>query len=337
MANERLAQYNTFQENHLGFKGIIAGVADELIPDGYVPDMENLKITIEGIAEPVVNPQSISPPAYQGTSATTAITSMFVWRQDNNTNVLLAQYGARLFYKSGSDWLEPSKAGTTLASAVADTIGTTITVTAASNISMPFSILIDSEKMTVVSGGATTTWTVTRGAEGSVAATHLINTVIYMPALDSMEKASYASGMQDELYIVNKDTQCMKLTDTFTLTTLWNGPKGKYITLWKNRLFIGGVTAFYGLALTTTSHGAAQTLPFGALSSAVIWSNIGLADDQHGGTSHDNGWYAGSIIALRTPENSVCTGLLPVQENLLMFTKSAIFSFSGYSDRKSVV
>lgn len=261
---ETLPQFNTYQESHLGFKGIIAGVADELIPDGYVPDMENLKITIEGIAEAVINPQSIAPPTGEGGTGK-ELKSIFVWHQDSGTNVLLIQYGPNLYRRDGDHWHE------------------------------------------ILNGAA-----------------HAFGT--------STEKASYAGGMQDELYIVNKDTQCMKLTNTFTLTTLWNGPKGKYITLWKNRLFIGCVTAFYGLASTTTSHGSAETLPFGASSSAVIWSNIGLVDDLHGGATHDNGWYLGSIIALRTPENSACTGLLPVQENLLMFTKSAIFSFSGYAE-----
>lgn len=264
MKPERLAQYNTFQENHLGFKGIIAGVADELIPDGYVPDMQNLKIRVDGIAETVVNPQSIAPPTGQG-GAGKELKSIFVWQQDSGTNVLLVQYGPNLYRRDTDHWDE------------------------------------------VLNGAA-----------------HAFGT--------STEKASYAGGMLGELYIVNKDTQCMKLTSAFTLTTLPNGPKGKYVTLWKNRLFIGCVTTFYGLSATTSASGSAETLPFGAASSAVIWSNIGLVDDMHDGATHDNGWYTGSIIALRTPENAACTGLLPVQENLLMFTESAIFSFSGYAE-----
>ena len=53
---ERLAQSNAFQEDHLGFKGIFAGISDELIPEGYVPDMENLKITQEPMVAAIPNP-----------------------------------------------------------------------------------------------------------------------------------------------------------------------------------------------------------------------------------------------------------------------------------------
>jgi hypothetical protein len=267
---EKLQQYNTFQESHLGFKGIIAGVAEELIPDGYVPDMENLKISVEGIAEAVISPATIAPPSGEGGTGK-ELKSIFVWKQDSGTNVLLAQYGPNLYRRDGDHWHE-------ILNATAHAFGT------------------------------------------------------------STKKASYAAGMMDELYVVNEDTQCMKITNAFVMTTLLNGPKGKYITLWKNRLFIGAVTAFYGLVtdaqVTAGTSGSVQTIPFGALSSAVIWSNIGLENQVVGvaDAHHDAGWYTGSIVVLRTPENSACTGLLPVSENLLMFTESAIFSFSGYSE-----
>jgi hypothetical protein len=70
-------------------------------------------------------------------------------------------------------------AETTLAAAITDTSGTSITVTSeASFPAAPFIISIDTECLlvTVVSG---TTWTVTRGYESSTAATHTNGTAIY--------------------------------------------------------------------------------------------------------------------------------------------------------------
>lgn len=64
---------------------------------------------------------------------------------------------------------------TTLAAAVVDTTGTSLTVAAAAPASLQsgqFRIRIDNEIMVVTAGQSTTTWTVTRGAEGSTAATH---------------------------------------------------------------------------------------------------------------------------------------------------------------------
>src|SRR5664280_536796 len=64
-------------------------------------------------------------------------------------------------------------AQTTLASAITDTSGTSITVTSETSFpSVTFIISIDTEAM-LVTTVSTTTWTVTRGYEGSTAATHL--------------------------------------------------------------------------------------------------------------------------------------------------------------------
>ena len=68
---------------------------------------------------------------------------------------------------------------TTLGAAITDTSGTSITVTSETSFpSAPFIISIDTECLlvSVVSG---TTWTVTRGYEGSTAATHTNGTAIY--------------------------------------------------------------------------------------------------------------------------------------------------------------
>jgi hypothetical protein len=68
---------------------------------------------------------------------------------------------------------------TTLGAAITDTSGTSITVTSETSFpTAPFIISIDTEcfLVSVVSG---TTWTVTRGYEGSTAATHTNGTTIY--------------------------------------------------------------------------------------------------------------------------------------------------------------
>ena len=70
-------------------------------------------------------------------------------------------------------------AETTLAAAITDTTGTSITVTSSASFpSAPFIIGIDTECLLVtnVSG---TTWTVTRGYESSTAATHSNGASIY--------------------------------------------------------------------------------------------------------------------------------------------------------------
>jgi len=279
---EQLAQFNTYQEDHLGFKGIFAGVADELIPMGYVPDMENLKITQEGVVAAIPNPTTIAPPTGE-----TSLTSMYVWQKDKifghfwgtinwNDNwaevigekIFLAQYGAKLYKRVGTPlaWVEVQK------------------------------------------GGAN--------------------------AFDSTKKASYAAGMNGQLFIAQADTQCMRFDGT-TLSAMWNGPKGKYITLWKNRLWVGCLTSFYGMSTTAVSNGTETTADeSGGLESAVIWSNINLAEVLNDtDISHfDNGWSTLSMIELKTPENTICTGLLPAQETLLMFTASAIFKFTGFSE-----
>jgi hypothetical protein len=75
--------------------------------------------------------------------------------------------------------LHKNFAQTTLAAAITDTSGTSITVTSeASFPAVQFIISIDTEAM-LVTNVATTTWTVTRGYEGSTAATHLNGATIY--------------------------------------------------------------------------------------------------------------------------------------------------------------
>ena len=65
-------------------------------------------------------------------------------------------------------------AQTTLSAAVASPAATTLTVTAAAGFpaEAQYRIRIDDELLLVTAGAGTTTWTVTRGIEGTTAATH---------------------------------------------------------------------------------------------------------------------------------------------------------------------
>lgn len=67
-----------------------------------------------------------------------------------------------------------NNAATTLGAAIESVDGTSITVSSATGFpaSAQYRILIDSEIMIVTAGAATTTWTVTRGAESTTGATH---------------------------------------------------------------------------------------------------------------------------------------------------------------------
>jgi hypothetical protein len=69
---------------------------------------------------------------------------------------------------------------TTLSAAVSSAGSTSITVTSAAGFpgSGAFAIQVDSEVMTVTAGQGTTTWTVTRGVNGSTATTHSSGAVV---------------------------------------------------------------------------------------------------------------------------------------------------------------
>lgn len=69
---------------------------------------------------------------------------------------------------------------TTLSAAISSTSATSCTVTSASGFpgSGTYYVQIDSEVIGITAGQGTTSWTITRGQNGSTAATHLINAVV---------------------------------------------------------------------------------------------------------------------------------------------------------------
>lgn len=108
-----------------------------------------------------------------------------------------------------------NNAATTLAAAISSSMATSISVSSATGFpsSGNFRILIDSEYM-IVTGVSGTTWTVTRGAEGSTAATHsdgaTVTHILTAASLeqlvaDRLEIGAYGSlpsaGVANRLYL----------------------------------------------------------------------------------------------------------------------------------------
>lgn len=69
-------------------------------------------------------------------------------------------------------------AQTKLSAAITTTNGTSVTVASGTGFSNGQIVVVDAEAMQIVSGGGTTSWTVTRGVAGTTAATHLINAFV---------------------------------------------------------------------------------------------------------------------------------------------------------------
>lgn len=94
------------------------------------------------------------------------------------TSVSLSAGGssiAAVLEVAGVDATAPLAGGlTTLSAAIATTSATTMSVASAASFpgSGSYDVLIDSEIITITAGQGTTTWTITRGARGTVAATH---------------------------------------------------------------------------------------------------------------------------------------------------------------------
>jgi SPP1 family predicted phage head-tail adaptor len=97
----------------------------------------------------------------------------------NVTHKVFIRYKAAKNLMSQQRFLGPKQV-TSLGAAISTTDGTSITVSSATEISDTgdFIIRIGSEDMIVTAGQGTTTWTVTRGAFGTTAATHADESVI---------------------------------------------------------------------------------------------------------------------------------------------------------------
>jgi hypothetical protein len=106
---------------------------------------------------------------------------------------------------------------------VATTIvsGPTLFVTAVAPVASGFRILIDSELMLVTAGGTTTTWTVTRGIEGTVQATHYtgapIAVILTAGAIDALRAQICQTGLA-----VSLPSSGMKAGDQYWCTDTVN-------------------------------------------------------------------------------------------------------------------
>ena len=117
---------------------------------------------------------------------------------------------------------------------------------------------------------------------------------------------SYVSGMLDTMYIMHL-TDGLYSYDGTTMTSISGAPKGRYITLWYNRLFVGG------------------DLNDGVyVPQRVRWSNL----------NDFTTWDANDFIDFRTPENSKITGFKPYKQALYVSTNSSInainLNFNNY-------
>lgn len=105
----------------------------------------------------------------------------------------------------------------TVGSGGIDNSSTSLPVSSAASIASGFRILIGSELMLVTAGGTTTTWTVTRGIEGTTAAAHsateTINVVLTAGALDGIRAAISQVGTY-----ASKPSSGMKSGDRYRCT-----------------------------------------------------------------------------------------------------------------------
>lgn len=96
---------------------------------------------------------------------------------------------------------------TTLGAAITETDATTITVAAdlAVSTSNAFRILVDDELMIVTAGHGSTTWTVTRGADGTTPATHDDASVVQHMRVMGIETVLPVLGRKRYLQLLCKE------------------------------------------------------------------------------------------------------------------------------------
>jgi predicted CXXCH cytochrome family protein len=127
----------------------------------------------------------------------------------------------------GEDWANGTvEETTTLSAAIATTGATSISVTSAADFpEQKFTIKIDSEQMLVTAGMGTTTWTVTRGANSTTAATHLSGATVSLivaswtaPTNDvEVIDGPALTGIQVHNYTVKPGYLASSVTGAYTL------------------------------------------------------------------------------------------------------------------------
>ena len=88
---------NSYLNRESLFKGLLTNIEPENLPDGFVPEVKNLSFDIQGKLNSVKAPLQIG-------SLTNPIKTIFMWKKDNNTNLLIVQAGNTLYKYDGTTW-----------------------------------------------------------------------------------------------------------------------------------------------------------------------------------------------------------------------------------------
>ena len=88
---------NSYLNRESLFKGLLTNIEPENLPDGFVPEVKNLSFDIQGKLNAVKAPLQIG-------SLTNPIKTIFMWKKDNNTNLLIVQAGNTLYKYDGTTW-----------------------------------------------------------------------------------------------------------------------------------------------------------------------------------------------------------------------------------------
>lgn len=216
----KLPRPKTYVEDNYGFKGLKTDTVDEVLPRGYISEMENLTISKEdGTLQAIHNPTIIG-----SAIAATSIKTIFNWRKDDGTETLLAQCGTGLYKWTGSAWSS-------------------------------------------------------------------------IKTFSTDEKVSIVSGMLNKLYVLNPTDGLFDWDGITFSTVIAAAPKGQYMELWYNKLFICG------------EMNDGTYTPY-----RVRWSAL----------NDPTTWAANDHIDFRTPENSQVTGMKGYKQALYITTASSI-------------
>ncbi|MDT0435619.1 MULTISPECIES: hypothetical protein [Streptomyces] len=156
-------------------------VAGRLI--GTSPTQAEPKNLGWGIGTPTAAASDVAPFAEAAESRVAGTSSLVTTTSTNDTYQVVGTLTSASGQTITETFLSDSAskpAATTLSAAIASTSSTSLTVASASGFpgSGNYNIQVDGEVMTVTAGQGTTTWTVTRGVNGSTAATHSSGAVV---------------------------------------------------------------------------------------------------------------------------------------------------------------
>jgi len=210
------------QNNQYNWRpGVISFVQEDRLPIGAVTQAKNMMMTQDGVWATRWGSNNYGK-AYSG--PITGMTDFTTIINGVTTNyIMIIDNGTVKYSKDGGNWSSVSGTGpgagnhlvstnqgtTYLSAAITTTTATSITVASATNFpsSGSFIITVDSEQMNVTAGAGTTTWTVTRGVNGTTKATHSANAVIsygsqvWTQLLQYQNKILFANGVDNFGYI----------------------------------------------------------------------------------------------------------------------------------------